>query len=130
MTDTDTYHAALPVDGEETGAALQFDDAGLEVVAGDLEPETQHGGESVVILLPDLLRSQVVVSGLGTILLLALSEGTENYLLLVDEPRQVGRRMGLPGGTERLQSLTDLIFFLDPGDTGLLVREVNYLHVS
>ena len=65
---TDTDHAALPVDGEETGAALQFDDAGLEVVAGDLEPETEHGGESVVILLPDLLRSQVVVSGLGTIL--------------------------------------------------------------
>ena len=38
--------------------------------------------------------------------------------------------MGLPGGTERLQGLTDLIFLLDPGDTGLLVREVNYLHVS
>ena len=68
MTQCDTDHAALPVDGEQAGAALQFDDAGLEVVAGDLEPETEDGGEGVVILLPDLLRSQVVVPGLGTVL--------------------------------------------------------------
>ena len=61
----------------------------------------------------------------------ALSETeTESYLLLVDEPGQVGRRMRLPGGTERLQGLADLIFLLDPGDTWLLIREVNYLHVS
>ena len=119
---TGTHHAALPVDGEETGAALQFDHAGLEVVAGDLEPETEHGGESVVVFLSDLLRPQVVISGLGTFLVWTPSAGTENYLLLVDEPGQVGRRVGLPGGTERLQALTDLIFLLDPRDPRLLIR--------
>ena len=51
-----------------------------------------------------------------------MTEGTENYLLLVDEPGQVGRRVGLPGGAERLQGLTDLIFLLDPCDPRLLIR--------
>ena len=51
-----------------------------------------------------------------------MTEGTENYLLLVDEPGQVGRRVGLPGGAERLQGLTDLIFLLDPRDPRLLIR--------
>ena len=68
VTETDTDHAALPVDGEETGAALQFDDAGPEVVAGDLEPQPEDRGESVVIFLSDLLRSQIVISGLSLIL--------------------------------------------------------------
>ena len=68
MTQCDTDHAALPVDGEETGAALQFDDAGLEVVTRDLEAEPQDRGESVVIFLPDLLRSQIVISSLVTVL--------------------------------------------------------------
>ena len=68
MTQCDTDHAALPVDGEQAGAALQFDDAGLEVVTRDLEAEPQDRGESVVIFLPDLLRSQIVISSLVTVL--------------------------------------------------------------
>ena len=59
------HHAALPVDGEEAGAALEPDDALPEVVAADLEPQPQHRGEGVVVLLADLLRPQVVVPGLG-----------------------------------------------------------------
>ena len=68
MSQCDTDHAALPVDGEQAGAALQLDDAGLEVVTRDLKPEPQHRGESVVIFLPDLLRPQIVISGLVTVL--------------------------------------------------------------
>ena len=59
------HHAALPVDGEEAGAALEPDDALPEVVAADLEPQPQHRGEGVVVLLADLLRPQVVVPGLA-----------------------------------------------------------------
>ena len=91
---TDTDHAALPVDGEETGAALQFDDAGLEVVARDLEPEPQHRGESVVIFLSDLLRSQIVISGLGTILVspltLSVSKQRITFSSLMNQDRLAG----------------------------------------
>ena len=61
------HHAALPVDGEEAGAALESDDALPEVVAADLEPQPQHRGEGVVVLLADLLRPQVVVPGLAKV---------------------------------------------------------------
>ena len=61
------HHAALPVDGEEAGAALQSDDALPEVVPADLEPQPQHRGEGVVVLLADLLRPQVVVPGLAKV---------------------------------------------------------------
>ena len=77
LTDTPVYiyieylcgahHAALPVDGEEAGAALESDDALPEVVAADLEPQPQHRGEGVVVLLADLLRPQVVVPGLAKV---------------------------------------------------------------
>ena len=50
------------------------------------------------------------------------TEPSDIDLLLIDEPREVSRRVRLPGGTESLQSLTNLIFLLDPGDPRLLVR--------
>ena len=57
----------LPVDGEEAGAALEPDDALPEVVPADLEPQPQHRGKGVVVLLADLLRPQVVVPGLAKV---------------------------------------------------------------
>ena len=62
-----THHAALPVDSQQAGAALQLDHPRLEVVPGDLEAEAKHRGEGVVVLLADLLRPQVVVPGLAKV---------------------------------------------------------------
>ena len=59
-----THHAALPVDSQQAGAALQLDHPRLEVVPGDLEAEAKHRGEGVVVLLADLLRSEIIISGL------------------------------------------------------------------
>lgn len=59
-----THHAALPVDRQQAGAALQLDHPRLEVVPGDLEAEAKHRGEGVVVLLADLLRSEIIISGL------------------------------------------------------------------
>jgi len=106
-------HAALPVDGEKAGAALEPDDALPEVVPADLEPQPQHRGEGVVVLLADLLRPQVVVPG----------------LLLVDEPGEVGWRVGLPGGAQSFQSFANLVFFFYPRNSRLFIRQIDDLHV-
>ena len=122
-----THHAALPVDGEEAGAALQSDDALPEVVPADLEPQPQHRGEGVVVLLADLLRPQVVIPGLakvGQLWLLCVNHSLSVHLLLVDEPGEVGWRVGLPGGAQSFQSFANLVFFFYPGNSRLFIRQI------
>ena len=44
------------------------------------------------------------------------------YRFLVDEPGEVGRGVGLPGGAHGLQGLPNLVLLLDAGQPGLVVR--------
>ena len=61
-----TYHTTLPVDCEQGWAAFQPDDSLSEVVSTYLKSEAKNRGECVIILLPDFLWSQVIITCLFT----------------------------------------------------------------